>query len=191
MAFFQNIWFIAFSLNFALIFLAQRFPLLTSSGWFHAGALGTILWGCLGWRGWLSVVFYLVLGYLVTKIGFAYKESLGIAEGRGGLRGPENVWGSAATGALLAILFKCFNGFAEEIIFVGFAASFAAKLSDTFGSELGKRWGRRAFLITSFQQVPIGSDGAISIEGTLASFLGSFLMTVSYSHLTLPTILRV
>lgn len=26
-------------------------------------------------------------------------QSLGIAEGRGGARGPENVWGSAATGA--------------------------------------------------------------------------------------------
>ncbi|CAN0516540.1 unnamed protein product, partial [Scytosiphon promiscuus] len=25
-------------------------------------------------------------------------KSLGIAEGRGGARGPENVWGSAATG---------------------------------------------------------------------------------------------
>eukprot|EP00968_Pinguiococcus_pyrenoidosus_P015563 scaffold1437_cov268-Pinguiococcus_pyrenoidosus.AAC.13 len=31
------------------------------------------------------------------------KESLGIAEGRGGARGPENVWGSAATAALCAL----------------------------------------------------------------------------------------
>ena len=36
-------------------------------------------------------VLYLFLGQLVTKIGFDEKEALGIAEGRGGRRGPENV----------------------------------------------------------------------------------------------------
>lgn len=38
-------------------------------------------------------VLYLFLGQLVTKVGFDEKEALGIAEGRGGRRGPENVWG--------------------------------------------------------------------------------------------------
>ena len=101
-------WLFAFGFHFFLIASVQRFPILTNKGWFHAGALGTILYGCLGWNAWLAVVFYLVLGSLVTKIGFAKKESLGIAESRGGRRGPENVWGSAATGAIIAILIKLF-----------------------------------------------------------------------------------
>jgi len=37
-------------------------------------------------------VLYLVLGSLVTKIKFAEKQAKGIAEGREGRRGPENVW---------------------------------------------------------------------------------------------------
>ncbi len=160
-----------------LIALAQRLPLLTKNGWIHAGALGTILWGCLGWQGWLAVVFYLFLGSLVTKIGFSYKQSKGIAEGRGGRRGPENVWGSSATGAFLAILYKVSGGVGYDFVLLGFAASFSAKLSDTFGSEIGKRWGRRTFLITSFKRVLAGTDGAISLEGTLASLLGAVLMT--------------
>ncbi len=182
MALFENSWFFAFGINFILIFLAQRLPLLTSKGWIHAGALGTILWGCLGWRGWLAVFFYLLFGYLVTKIGFAYKKSLGVAEGRDGLRGPENVWGSAATGAFLAILVDLVAISSKEIFLVGFAASFAAKLADTFGSEVGKRWGKSTFLITSLKKVPVGTDGAISLQGTLASLGGSVLMTyVMYS----------
>ena len=32
---------------------------------------------------------------------------------------------------------------------VGIAASFAAKLADKFGSEIGKRWGRHTVLITT------------------------------------------
>ncbi len=172
-----NVWVLAFCLNAILIFIAQRLPLLTRSGWVHAGALGTILWGCLGWRGWLCVVLYLLLGSLVTRLGFARKQQAGLAEGRGGLRGPENLWGSAATGALLAILVGAGFG-SESLLLVGFAASFAAKLADTFGSEIGKRWGTRTFLITSFRAVPAGTDGGISLEGTLASALGSLLMTV-------------
>ena len=99
-----TIWATAFALNGVLIALAQRVPLLTRAGWCHAAILGTILWGCLGWSGWLAVVAYLTLGSMVTKIGFQNKQSRGLAEARGGQRGPENVWGSAAVGAFLALL---------------------------------------------------------------------------------------
>ena len=165
-----NQWLLAFLLNAVLILLAQKLPLLTKSGWLHAGALGTILWGCLGWSGSSAVVFYLILGSTVTRLGFKYKQQSGIAESRGGKRGPENLWGSAATGAILAIVIKIGIG-PDSLLKIGFAASFSAKLADTFGSEIGKRWGRRTFLISSFRPVPPGTDGAISIEGTLASVL--------------------
>ena len=180
----QNQWVFAFLLNFVLIYFAQRFPFLTPSGWVHAGALGTILWACLGLKGWSTVVIYLALGTLVTKIGFNYKQTRGIAEARGGRRGPANVWGSAATGAFLAFLVGIGFG-PKELLVIGFAASFAAKLADTFGSEIGKRWGRKAFLITTLQPVSPGTDGAISVEGTLASALGSFVMTVVVFSLSL------
>lgn len=164
-------------INTLLIALAQRLPLLTRNGWIHAGALGTILWGCLGWRGWLAVVLYLALGSLVTKLGFAQKQAAGLAEARGGKRGPANVWGSALTGAVLALLIGMGVG-SERLLLIGFAASFAAKLADTFGSEIGKRWGRTTVLITNLHRVPAGTEGAISLEGTLASVVGSALMTV-------------
>ncbi len=64
------------------------------------------------------------------------------------------------------------------MLLAGFAASFAAKLADTFGSEIGKRWGRHTLLITSLQPVPPGTEGAISLEGTAASLLGSALMSL-------------
>ena len=97
-------WLSALLIHGVLIALAQRLPLLTRAGWIHAGALGTILLGSLGWQGWLAVVLYLVLGSAVTKLGFRDKQRRGLAEARGGSRGPENVWGSAATGAALALL---------------------------------------------------------------------------------------
>ena len=169
-------WLYALLIHGVLIALAQRLPLLTRAGWVHAGALGTILLGALGWQGWFAVVLYLVLGSAVTKLGFRDKQRRGLAEARGGSRGPENVWGSAATGAVLALLIGA-GLEPRSVLLVGFAASFAAKLADTFGSEIGKRWGRTTVLITSFRRVPPGTEGAISLEGTLASALGSLLMS--------------
>ncbi len=182
------IWIQALLLNTVLIAVAQRIPLLTPAGWVHAGALGTILWGCLGWRGWVAVVAYLVLGSLVTRVGLREKQERGLAEARGGRRGPENVWGSAATGACLALLIGA-GVEPRSLLLVGFSASFAAKLADTFGSEIGKRWGRRPVLITTLRSVPPGTEGAISLAGTLASASGSVLMTlVMWQLQLLPSI---
>ena len=171
------LWLQALLINTVLIALAQRLPLLTRAGWVHAGILGTVLWGCLGWTGWVAVVVYLALGSAVTKLGFEQKQERGLAEARGGQRSPANVWGSAATGAGLALLIGA--GLEPKLwLTLGFAASFAAKLADTFGSEIGKRWGSTPRLITTLRRVEPGTEGAISLEGTLASAAGSLVMSL-------------
>lgn len=183
------IWIQALVVNGVLISLAQRTPLLTAQGWIHAAALGTMLWGSVGWRGWLAVVVYLVLGSLVTRIGFSNKQRRGLAEAREGRRGPENVWGSAAVGAGLSLVLAASPQDAilwRQLLLIGFSASFAAKLADTFGSELGKRWGRSTLLITTLRPVAPGTDGAISLEGTMASAVGSVVMTLALWWLSSP-----
>ena len=176
MSLISNSFVFGFWLNFILISLFYRVPLMTKSGWISAGVLGSILWGCLSWQGWISVVIYLVFGSLVTKIGYKFKIQKGIAEKRGGRRGPENVWGSAATGLFFAVMV---NLNVANILFykIGFAASFSAKLADTFGSEIGKRFGRNTYLITSLRKVDRGTEGGVSLEGTIASALGAIFMT--------------
>ncbi len=119
----------------------------------------------------------------MTKDGYEEKTKLGIAEGRGGRRGPENVWGSALTGTLCAVAAaRClkaggdsagtFLGLASDAWVLGYVASLATKLADTFASEIGKAYGRTTFLITTLKPVPPGTEGAVSLEGTLASVAG-------------------
>jgi hypothetical protein len=67
---------------------------------------------------------------------------------------------------------------ARPALLIGFAASFAAKLADTCGSEIGKRWGRHTVLITTLRPVPAGTEGAISLEGTGASLVGAAVMAL-------------
>jgi uncharacterized protein (TIGR00297 family) len=57
-------------------------------------------------------------------------------------------------------------------------ASFSTKLSDTCASEVGKAYGRSTFLITTLQPVPRGTEGAISLEGTLAGAAASLALAL-------------
>jgi hypothetical protein len=84
----------ALGLNTVLFAVLQPklFTMLTPAGYGNAFFPGTMLWHTIGWKGWSLCVCYLFLGQAVTKVRFAEKEKMGIAEARGGRRGPENVW---------------------------------------------------------------------------------------------------
>jgi uncharacterized protein (TIGR00297 family) len=174
-------WLVAVGLNTVLLGVAWIAPkkLLTPSGLLHAWVLGVLLWGILGWQGYLVVMFYFLVGSAVTRIGMAQKEAEGIAEKRSGARGPENVWGSALTGTLCALGILVVRALDLDpklitpLLLLGFVASFSTKLSDTCASEVGKAYGKRTFLITNLQPVPRGTEGAVSLEGTLAGIVGS------------------
>ncbi len=187
-----NPWLVGVGLNAILLGLVWIAPkkLLTPAGLFHAWLLGVLIWGTLGWHGYVVVVFYFVVGSGVTRIGMAQKEAEGIAEKRSGARGPENVWGSALTGALCALGIGMINfGFLasssqslvsslQSLLLLGYVASFSTKLSDTCASEVGKAYGKSTFLITTLQPVPRGTEGAISLEGTLAGVVASIAIAL-------------
>ncbi|MFH7241477.1 MAG: TIGR00297 family protein [Spirulina sp.] len=182
-------WMVGLVLNTALLGLAWWLPkkLLTPAGYLHAWGLGVLVWGGLGWRGYAVVMVYFLVGSAVTRIGMERKLAAGIAEGRSGVRGPENVWGSALVGALCALAVAGLSlGFPAgepqpwpQLLALAYVSSFSTKLSDTTASEVGKAYGKRTFLITTLQPVAPGTEGAVSLEGTLAGVVGSLIMAVT------------
>lgn len=186
---------IAIALNTFLIVIASALPkkLLTPAGYANAWLLGVLVWTALSWQGYATVLFYFFVGSAVTKIGIDQKEALGIAEARGGVRGPGNVWGSALTGTLCCVgiltmqllypdaLTSVVINQWQPLLALGFVASLSTKLSDTTATEIGKAYGQRTFLITTLQAVPRGTEGAVSLEGTLAGVGGSIaLAAIAY-----------
>jgi uncharacterized protein (TIGR00297 family) len=65
---------------------------------------------------------------------------------------------------------------------LGYVASLATKLADTFASEIGKAYGKTTFLITTLERVEPGTEGAVSAEGTAASVVGGLLLSL-YGYL--------
>ena len=160
-----------------LYFTGKLESMLTPAGVAHSAALGTVLWAKLGWQGWTLCVLYLLAGSKVTKVRMSDKQALGIGEGRGGRRGPENVWGSAAAGCLCAVATMVWPAH-RDLLMLGYVSAMASKLSDTFQSEVGKAFGKRCFLITTLKPVPRGTEGAVSVEGYLAGIGGSLIIAL-------------
>ncbi|MDJ0662768.1 MAG: TIGR00297 family protein [Crocosphaera sp.] len=176
----NNSWIIGLIVNTILIIFAFIAPkkLLTVNGYLNAWILGVIVWGTLSWQGYTVVMFYFLVGSAVTKIGMAKKEAAGIAEKRSGMRGPENVWGSALIATFCALGTLFFDASWTQLLLLGYVASFSTKLSDTTASEVGKAYGKRTFLITTLKPVSPGTEGAISLEGTLAGIIASGVIAV-------------
>jgi uncharacterized protein (TIGR00297 family) len=181
-------WLLAITLNSILLIVAAIVPkkLLTNAGLIHAWVLGVTIWGTLGWKGYLVILVYFLFGSGVTRLGIDRKQAAGIAEKRDGARGPENVWGSAAVAILCAVGVGTIDrGLLpiqwQSLLLLAYTASLATKLADTTASEIGKAYGKSTFLITTLQPVERGTEGAISLEGTLAGILGGLLIgLVSY-----------
>ena len=91
--------------------------------------------------------------------------------------------GSAATALLCAAAsIKAISapvfGINYELLLLGYVSSLATKLADTFASEIGKAYGKTTFLITTFERVKPGTEGAVSLEGTLAAAVGGSLLAM-------------
>jgi uncharacterized protein (TIGR00297 family) len=119
------------------------------------------------------MIAFFVLGSAMTKMGYRIKAARGIAQEKGGARGWRNAWANGGVPALLA----AFGALAPEelrpLFVLAYAASVATATADTCSSEIGKAYGRRTFLITTLQPVPPGTEGAISLEGTLGAVMGA------------------
>lgn len=99
--------------------------------------------------------------------------------------------GSAATGLLCSLCSaqgNSFLGIPSHLLLLGYVASMATKLSDTFASEIGKAYGKTTYLITTMQRVQPGTEGAVSVEGTAASLVGGLLLSlIGYGLGLVPT----
>lgn len=168
-------WLAGMGLNAILLGLVWIAPkkLLTSAGIGNAWLLGVIVWGTVGWPGYVVVAFYFIVGSAVTRVGMKEKEERGIAEARSGARGPGNVWGSALTASICALAILFVSPSLHGLLLLGYVASLSTKLADTTATEIGKAYGDRTFLITTLQPVPRGTEGAVSLEGTVAGVVAS------------------
>ena len=160
--------------NAALAVAALAARGVGTSGALTGWVLGTTLYGFAGWRGFAMLFLFFVLGTACTKVGYARKAALGIAQERGGRRGAKNALANTTAGVVFAFLAAATPH--PQLFALALVAAFATAASDTAASEIGQAWGKTHVLVTTFRRVPPGTDGAVSLEGTAAGILASVVL---------------
>jgi uncharacterized protein (TIGR00297 family) len=164
------------AVNSAIALAALAVRSVDLAGALAAIAVGTAITAGLGLRGLALMVAFFVIGTAATKLGYRVKAARGIAQERGGARGWRHALANGAVPALLALLAAMSAGPLRDLLALAYAAAVATAAADTCSSEVGKAYGRRTFLITTLRPVPPGTEGAVSLEGTLGGFAGALLV---------------
>lgn len=139
---------------------------VTIAGALTGAVIGTTVVAGFGWAGWLLLLATFAVAAVTTRLGHARKHQAGIAEGRGGRRGPGNAIANTGIAAWAAVMAMGMRD--PAIASLVATAALATAGSDTVASEIGKSYGRTTWLVTTFRRVAPGTTGAVSTEGTLA-----------------------
>jgi uncharacterized protein (TIGR00297 family) len=145
-----------------------RFAGLTPGGALAALLVGGVTLAIAGWQGALVLFAFFIPSTLLSRIGKARKRELTDI----GKTGPRDAWQVVANGgvAALALLFAPHYG---ALAFAAFAGAFAAASADTWGTEIGTLARGKPRSILTFQEIPTGLSGGITVQGTLAECAGA------------------
>ena len=165
---------IALLVTAAFATLAFALGMVSRSGALSGLLVGTIIYASLGPGGFAVLALFVVGGSVMTRIGYRSKQRAGAAQEHGGRRGARNALANCAVAVLCAVLAATTG---SDLFTTAFVASLAAAFADTSESEIGQLFGRTPRLITTLSKVPPGTDGAVSLPGTLAGFIAACLTT--------------
>lgn len=152
--------------------LAYVKSVLTWDGSVAAFGVGLLI-GVLGDVTWLLLLLlFLLSSFLATRYRFALKEALGVQEGRRGERRSSNVLANGVAPMAVAALSFFSILIPRELSGLVFISVLAVAGADTLASEIGVL-SPNAYLISTGEKVPPGTDGAISLLGEASALVAA------------------
>mgnify|MGYP001237210870 CR=1 FL=1 len=135
---------------------------------------------------WFAVILsFFIGGSIVSRWKYEEKLKKGIAESNRGAREAKNVFANAVVAVICVICFSIdikIGWLSQEVFMFAFTGAIAAAMSDTISSEIGIVYGK-ARMITTFIEVEGGTDGGVTLQGTLAGVGGAILIGILASLL--------
>src|SRR6266481_741696 len=162
----------AVTLGFAL--LARALRGVDRSGMLAGGAACFLLFVGAGPRAFAVLASLFLLTWVATRFGYRRKQDLGVAE-RGDGRDAWQVLANLSVASFGAVAFGVTGN--RAWLFAS-AAALAEAATDTVASEIGQTRGQTAVLITTWKPVAAGTDGGITIAGTIAGIAAGVLIAL-------------
>ena len=160
----------AVSLGFAV--LARALRGVNRSGAPAGGLACFLLFAGAGPTAFATLAALFLMTWVSTRLGYRRKLALGLAERREGRNG----WQILANLAVAALGSVVFSATGNRVWLVAALAALAEAATDTVASEIGQCRGPDARLITTWQRVPAGTDGGITISGSIAGMAAGLVI---------------
>jgi len=155
----------AVTLGFAV--LARVLRGVNRSGALAGGAACFLLFAGAGPAAFATLGALFLMTWVATRLGYRDKLALGLAERRDG-RSVGQVLANLAVPALASVVFSATG---NRVWLVATVAALAEAATDTVASEVGQWRGPDAWLITTGERVRAGTDGGITIPGSIAGLV--------------------
>jgi uncharacterized protein (TIGR00297 family) len=175
LTFFQGQWVIAGVLTVAFTLLARRMRGVTNSGALVGAVSCFVLYVCAGPGAFAALITVFALAWITTRVGYSRKQKLGIAERRDGRKASQVLANLGVATACAA--FSVLGHNSRTLFLLATASALSEAAADTVSSELGQAFGQKARLITTWRSVPPGTDGAVSLVGTLAGVIAAGIVS--------------
>ncbi|HEY2932849.1 MAG TPA: DUF92 domain-containing protein [Acidobacteriota bacterium] len=162
--------------NAILSLLVFLFGLVTLSGVIAGFICGSVIFWGGGWKGFLLLFAFFAIGTASTRVKQAWKEERKIAQENKGRRSARHALANCVAAALVSAgLPFSPNAIIWKAALLG---AFATATFDTVSTELGQVFGKAPVLIRTGRRVPPGTEGAVSVEGTLLGLAASALVSL-------------
>jgi uncharacterized protein (TIGR00297 family) len=133
-----------------------------------------LLFAGVGPSAFAALAALFAMTWASTRLGYHRKLAWGLAEPREG----RNAWQVLANLAAAALASVAFGVTGNRAWLVALLAALAEAATDTVASEIGQHRNSEARLITSWRRVPAGTDGGITIAGSVAGIASGLAITL-------------
>lgn len=162
--------------------VAWRARSLTPSGAVAALVVGTIAL-CAAWGVGLLLIAWFALAALLSRLGKARKAArVAAVVAKPDARDWMQVLANGGTFAACAAATFAIDGAASPrqslLLHVAAAGALAAAGADTWATEIGTLYGAAPWSLRTRSRVPVGTSGAVTLEGTLALVAGATVIAL-------------
>lgn len=157
-------------------YLAYQRGTLSRSGVVGAIITGGLIFGFGGFGGAALLLVFFISSSALSRFKEVQKESLAEKFSKGSQR---DLAQALANGGVAAVCMAAFGLTQNPLWWIACAAALATANADTWATELGVLSKTPPRLITTAQEVEVGTSGGITVMGTMSAFAGSALVALT------------
>lgn len=155
------------------IAIIKKFNWLSNSGIFQAILL--LISMLMADFNLMPILLFFILGSISSKLNKTQKSDSKHGKARDGYQ-------VLANGGFVLLLAWLKIESQNEIFSILMYVSICISMADTFSSEFGMKFGGQPWDIIRFKRINQGLSGGVSLAGTIASFLGAGIISLSYFY---------